>query len=972
MQPPTQVDPIHTPDKFYMGQIIDEGLPTERTVYDLTYDEEVVAVGKKLRRKVKGGQVQSVHVKDDTSVDVYLDDQLVATWFIQGQYEQNGWQDFNRQWQYVDVVDGHIQGSGTQGAFEWDIDIPCLYGEQDKWTVNVVAPGFTVRMIWEITLTALGQQLFADGDLVLSTEEFTGELSDDEGTEVRTIIFEPSGSVDGIVVDPYLRIDEQSTYVDVYCDGYVVNLRTDSAADYQGRIYDPSKTDVWGYLYSQVIAVSSTYYHLPRDPSLTVEIISNTPTRVVIRITGNFYDNGGTSYLAGSNKVTEYYYIYSDRYCHQIIWDTDGQVTIDNFNQAVNAPSGIIEGDAVSFSGIYESTGSESTGSVNNSTSDYIGLTASGGELIIIGSCLEQSLESGTATFAQVIPSTDDDAGFIWNNGTVGTAATNEIHTMTVMWIIDSADREYGSKKYTSTERLEMGDQYNDTTLADPITGSWVDDLVIPANIGVDGFAADGGHHVEPASDVAKITWDRTRHNPVVPIHDFGIYTGVVGSETDHLIGHWKCDDNAATTTIVDETGNYNGTLAGGGNTEDKDNTDAVRGTSFLLNGTADYLDLSSALAGLTDGDIGSIMLRFKPNFAYNVATDQYLFSIHLSGEYFSFYYDASTYDFDLGSYVNTTSVTIDVPGGVNPYNSEPNKLQLWHTLLVSWDTVKDKMICVFDGQVFYSSGLGTGFAPDSFYIGRSNGSVYGAYYIDEIKLFNGCLLPYGGGPFVGNGEVNTDVAHDDVLFYADGSEGNTDSPDIGSGTFTVSGATQTTDVEGNANSAWLIDGASEQVYFPCYSGYNITPNQGSIFLWYKETTGPESYGRFFYHTSAADAFECQRQASDTALRWKINSTYLDFTVASPFDTTWHWMWFSWDCTNDIYRIYIDGILQQTVTTACTAPALASGNMEIGSVSGTNDIGGAICDFFITNDPNTPDRWSVFGKPIHYPLCGVS
>jgi pyrimidine operon attenuation protein/uracil phosphoribosyltransferase len=83
--------------------------------------------------------------------------------------------------------------------------------------------------------------------------------------------------------------------------------------------------------------------------------------------------------------------------------------------------------------------------------------------------------------------------------------------------------------------------------------------------VGVDGFASDGALHVEPTSKEAEFTNDITRHKQAIVFEDPHIYTGdTVSGATDHLVGYWKCDDNAASTTIVASVGS-NGTLQGRG-----------------------------------------------------------------------------------------------------------------------------------------------------------------------------------------------------------------------------------------------------------------------------------------------------------------------------------------------------------------------------------------------------------------------
>jgi len=59
------------------------------------------------------------------------------------------------------------------------------------------------------------------------------------------------------------------------------------------------------------------------------------------------------------------------------------------------------------------------------------------------------------------------------------------------------------------------------------------------------------------------------------------------------LIAHWKLDDNAADTDVLDSSGNgLDGALAGGDNTSVKSVRGRV-GRAFLLNGTDDYIEVA-------------------------------------------------------------------------------------------------------------------------------------------------------------------------------------------------------------------------------------------------------------------------------------------------------------------------------------------------------------------------------------------
>ena len=239
---------MHTTDstkenpQFYFLQsgVDGEGNP----IYDLDHQEDTgVANGKGLitRAKTKAAdpdtpvnqmanaRIESITGQDHFFVDLYYDGDLAATWELQPQYwHVDHWEDQEITGTIeIDNALGQMTCSGVQGGFSWDVVIN-FTRERKKWEWHVVAPGFLMRAVWTIDFTSLGQQLRADGDLRLDYGDYDGNVSDDEGVATRTIIFEPDGVSDEWDLDPYLRIDEPTNYIDVYADGWVFRCQTNT------------------------------------------------------------------------------------------------------------------------------------------------------------------------------------------------------------------------------------------------------------------------------------------------------------------------------------------------------------------------------------------------------------------------------------------------------------------------------------------------------------------------------------------------------------------------------------------------------------------------------------------------------------------------------------------------------------------------------------------------------------------------
>jgi len=504
----------------------------------------------------------------------------------------------------------------------------------------------------------------------------------------------------------------------------------------------------------------------------------------------------------------------------------------------------------------------------------------------------------------------------------------------------------------------------------------------MPKSISDGGFATDGAWHIDQdASDEAKITWDRTRHNPNVVLHKPMFLSGTVGSETDHLIGHWKCDDNAASTTIVDETGTYNGTLQGGDNTEDKDQTDAVRGTSLLLNGTDDYLDFSSALAGLTDEDKFTVIIKFKPNFAYTTSTYHRLLHIgYDSEENIEIRYNTSSDFFEIND---------EIGGGgdddaISPAFSSDEELQQWHTVMLSVDTTKDTIHAVFNNTVTHLISTGEWIdAVTYFHIGTGSGA-YMPVYIDEVKLLDGCVLPYGAY-FTGNGAVDTDVAHEDITFYLDFEGANetarlTDKINSVAGTVTGSGVCSNGSAIAGSYGYDNVNDTSE-VYFPITNQNIISHEQGSLGMWFNvqaygddyvwgfRATGDSTNQLFGYldENGGVFRFHFRYEASDVAV------TLGDGVTRTMTTGVWYWIECVWKHL-DFAALYINGIL---IESASLSEAWDGGTTYdnlyfCAGPTAVSSVNAFIDQIYITNNPYTPQIWTAFGTPLHVPLLEVT
>lgn len=183
-----------------------------------------------------------------------------------------------------------------------------------------------------------------------------------------------------------------------------------------------------------------------------------------------------------------------------------------------------------------------------------------------------------------------------------------------------------------------------------------------------------------------------------------------------------------------------------------------------------------------------------------------------------------------------------------------------------------------------------------------------------------------------------------------------------GTGSVTVTNATYNNGERGNGI---LVDANAEVAYLQ--SSGNIAAAQGTLSFGVKCTGTATAGGRFFQHSSATDEFELY-WTNATTIAGYVNQTSVSFTVSkNPLDGELHNIVFTWDTSNNICYLFIDGKLQDTDTTTITAPTFTSGNLYVGNSSaGTNPINGVIDNFTIHNAPIPPYGTMIPGNLSDY------
>jgi hypothetical protein len=283
----------------------------------------------------------------------------------------------------------------------------------------------------------------------------------------------------GLVIDPYLRVDEQATYIDVYCDGYVVRFYTDDSTGDMYKVYQPSAigTKIIDSEGPRFVSTDPYSYYLSVDPSAEYTIVENTPNRIVLRVKGNLYTDSVPGYLANSTSYEIYYYIFADKMFEYHTWVVAG--TLSTMDYLFVAGMTLAGGTVTGETQCNEASGSEETGqSGYKNAADYMGFYSNEFTAITI------KLYQSPWTISQQVGSYNAR----YRENTDPTADTYYFGCVT---IFDSDEREGSALIYDSTDRLALGDQFKDLEIDLTEGGSRVFDDASSQYLRVDSVVFD-------------------------------------------------------------------------------------------------------------------------------------------------------------------------------------------------------------------------------------------------------------------------------------------------------------------------------------------------------------------------------------------------------------------------------------------------------------------------------------------------
>jgi hypothetical protein len=976
----TQINRELTPEKFFLPRdtgevqdIFDDDGQVIGTEPIIAYDQETemapIEGGLSLKRKSKDG-IQELRLYDAHSEIWHLVDGVeshIANGYIYLEYldwDADEWIPFHFAADtHISVIDEHsikatLDDATTGAHFEIDI----------TWRVGNAKQEYYAKYLGQRVRVGGYLEIF-DDSLIVDYSDFIGiDIVDDQidssGDYIKRYIkFASDGVEDELTVDPYIGLDEESDTITVSCDGYDFELQTTSTS----RIGSIKTGGTERYGIEINGNLSSTAYRLAYDTSRSFTVLENTANRAKISYTGVLKTSGGTAYTGlDSNNVV--FWIYPDRFVIHLEWVVNATTaTIDNTTSNLHI---YLSKRTVTNNSYLKGTADTETtsgGTYDIGTYNYLGGTCDEANQQMV--VLDHQESGGSAPTLRHRHPTSPATAVYWNDGTLPEGT----HSITAMFIIDSADRAGSAKLYNSTARIAIGNQYTDSTLTDPNPGDAVTGLSSPDSIGSSGFASDGAWHFKcDASDELSLDWDRTRYKPAVVLHDWPCQSGSTASPTDHTIGHWKCDDNAASATVVATEGTNAEISTGNTSTYS-----VLSGTALDTQGSM-HIDLPLADHDNAFLKKGGIQIIFTPQHA--VGTSSYLFGFrdHDGRNRIYCQYNGGNTDYYLYFTWGGTFVFLNFT-----YNETASTIGQRKILTAGWDDSDGKIWMTING-IHHDSDIHTGTLesddPTTAQIGAYNNSN-GDNYIHDVKTFNTPILPYGAY-FVGNGSVDTDVAHSDILFYwdceslpASTSEGV--SPQIGSETIYRSHDSYAlVSAAGVSGNGWT---QSRSTWVNAVVDKSIVPtDKGSIAFWALRNTA--------YTTSSTYIFSVGGNGNNSLYLYMAPATgntycylkdgsgnYLRQYEEGLTYTNGVWYHFSihYDVSAQYLAVFRNGVQLASAGSSGTLSAISAWASDCNIGHYTSSFGG-YDEFYITNSPYTPETPTANGVPIHSPIIRIS
>lgn len=313
-------------------------------------------------------------------------------------------------------------------------------------------------------------KLINEEKAIIDYSDFNLDLVDDQvtnidGTNFRYLTFASDGQDDSIEVDPYITIDEQSTYIDVACDGYLLNFPISNGYANFFDIYNADKSTKYTTFSGAYYIVDGTTHHLGYDSNSGMPIvIESTVNRVVIEAHIKFDSLAFASEdllqdgEADANPVKVIIHIYPNRFFLYSEFTINDSIDITGWGHFGYSLSNV-----TSSIGFFERANEEiETSYGGDNDTNFFGTIAD--EFSIIG----YPVDSNIPGESNLHFSSANNVTFSWRNDPAETI-TDGTYYQSGVFIIDSAERAIKANPSAGTVNtgIDTSGSYADLAIAD-------------------------------------------------------------------------------------------------------------------------------------------------------------------------------------------------------------------------------------------------------------------------------------------------------------------------------------------------------------------------------------------------------------------------------------------------------------------------------------------------------------------------
>ena len=416
-------------------------------------------------------------------------------------------------------------------------------------------------------------------------------------------------------------------------------------------------------------------------------------------------------------------------------------------------------------------------------------------------------------------------------------------------------------------------------------------------------------------------------------IDDVRIYKrGLTASEIlevmvdDQMVAHYKMNDNAADTVVVDSKGGNDGTADA--NTSTMTAVGKIN-EAFTFNGTSDEVVLPASNSIITNNNSFTVCLWGKSSDLVSAegrfitlqtgsSTSTAINIHHTSDDFRASYRDAA-------SQSNTQNLVVGISSDT------------WYHLAVTYDGTDYKFYAngslintITDTFIGFGTGtarLGSFNSSDNFLDGSLDDvRIYEQVLeLSEIQALYNSTNGTEETSILATGTETTEIFRETIVAV--------DRANFNDGTIT--GATNTTGINGLNADAMFFDGVDDKVVKSSFPAGLMSTSQGSISLWFNEdalSTDTKFLGGF--DDGDRMVFRVIESDSGDASASKLNLVLLesagvwkDAVSASAITAgKWHHACFTWTATSQ--RVYLDGV--PGTATSRSASDFDFGELNIG------------------------------------------